>query len=223
MSRRHGMDVLEVGVRGILLVAKHIQWSQAPANVHLIRLDRYRGILEKLLDFGSRREDASVNPVEQRTLAAGITGAHQPPAARIPENEGEVPEQAREGIEPPCLVGAQDDLGVTGRRCWTVWKSRQEVRAVIQPRIGAEHTASSWAHNRLPLPCFLWSNRHSGMTQRYAVAKADRHSVGSTIRRRGEHSCDEPPIRRAPVAIEDRGQPAHCSSRWRRIRACTAS
>ena len=211
MGRRQAVDLLEEGAGLVDALQLGDQEIGDAALVDAIgRLRQH----QDGLGLGSEGEETPRRVVVvERPHAEVVAGAEQLALARIPEHEGEIPQQTVQTVLAPGQVGFEDQASIPDRASAFAQSQRgQQFVAVVQTHVGDDHAAGGGVAHGLRFEGQLRGSGQQGQAQPREILAPVRGSVRSAPFQERRHAFEFTSADRCPVLVEQAEDPAHDES-----------
>ncbi len=190
LTRQYRADALVIGRRQLLRVLRQVDRRQRFADALVVRFHRNVRPLQQLMDVRRHGEAVPVDAVVQRPLAAAVPGADQPLLPWVPDHDREVAEQHARRVQPPALVGAQDQLRVADVRRWHVAQPSQQLGAVVESSVGHDRAAGPRAPQRFDGEAIGWRRDQPGVAKDRWPEPSHSRPVQASVRDCLQHGHD---------------------------------
>jgi hypothetical protein len=194
---------------------RHVAIRKVVPDGREVHLGTRAGQRQQRLDLGSEVQVLALLQQEERLLAEAVAREEEHAAARVPDGEGEHAAQALHHALAPVLPGAQQHLGVRGRR-EGVARSLElgaQLAEVVDLAVERERQARRRVAHRLVAAARI-DDGEAAVPQQDAAARAGVDlagpvAVGAAVRDRLEHALEMLDGERAALAHDGSGDSAH--------------
>ena len=184
------------------------------ADHRLVRLGRDDAGAEKLARLRRAHEQIRAKGVIERTHRHDVARAEQHVAARVPDGQREIAEQAERALGAPALVGVERQLGVgaapehgAGRL-----ECGPEFGAIVEAAVERDPQTGRVVPVRLAIDGVLGRRPQQLMRESRRAVEDVRRAVRSAMRRGRHQRAQQVAVRRTAVAVQDGGDAAHAAT-----------